>query len=95
MSKKKRNPRRTTRRKPVESRPCHGRKILVAALILGAALTTAVLLMNETEEPGPATSEATPAPTPRPWHYDAANDRHWYAPHGHWHDGPPPPLDER
>lgn len=32
---------------------------------------------------------------PAPWHYDAANNRHWHAPHGHWHGGPPPPEDQR
>lgn len=34
-----------------------------------------------------------PAPTagmaPRPWQYDAANNRHWDPVHQHWHDGPP------
>lgn len=28
--------------------------------------------------------------SPDPWHYDAANDRHWHPGHNHWHDGPPP-----
>ena len=35
------------------------------------------------------TGEPT-ASTPLPWYYDEANDRHWHAPHGHWHPGPPP-----
>lgn len=28
--------------------------------------------------------------TPEPWHYDAAQDRHWHPEHAHWHSGPPP-----
>jgi len=33
--------------------------------------------------------------TPEPWFFDAANNQHWHAPHGHWHPGPPPPSDQR
>ena len=29
--------------------------------------------------------------TPEAWYYDEANNRHWHAGHGHWHQGPPPP----
>lgn len=32
---------------------------------------------------------------PVPWVYDLIEDRHWNPIHGHWHDGPPPPLDQR
>jgi hypothetical protein len=32
---------------------------------------------------------------PRPWQYDVVQNRHWNPLHGHWHDGPPPPADER
>lgn len=32
----------------------------------------------------------TPGRTPEPYEYDAVNNRHWHAGHGHWHDGPPP-----
>ncbi|MHC5113665.1 MAG: hypothetical protein ACYTGP_04465 [Planctomycetota bacterium] len=54
-------------------------------------------------DPGTATPVATPTPTatpaqpglptagtPAPNEYDAANNRHWNAAHGHWHPGPPP-----
>jgi predicted nucleic acid-binding Zn ribbon protein len=27
---------------------------------------------------------------PKPWQYDAANNRHFDPTHNHWHDGPPP-----
>lgn len=32
---------------------------------------------------------------PEPWEYDPTNNRHWHAGHGHWHQGPPPPEDQR
>lgn len=32
---------------------------------------------------------------PEPWEFDAANNRHWHAGHGHWHQGPPPPPEQR
>ncbi len=32
---------------------------------------------------------------PGPWDYDQVNNRHWHAGHGHWHQGPPPPEDQR
>lgn len=40
---------------------------------------------------GSAENDSTEAPaTPKPWEYDAANNRHWDPNHGHWHRGPPP-----
>ncbi|MCI0363505.1 MAG: SEC-C domain-containing protein [Phycisphaerales bacterium] len=33
--------------------------------------------------------------TPEPWFFNTATNQHWHAGHGHWHDGPPPPLDQR
>ena len=27
---------------------------------------------------------------PEPWQYDPARNQHWFAEHGHWHDGLPP-----
>ncbi len=30
------------------------------------------------------------AATPKPWEYDAENDRYWHPGHGHWHRGKPP-----
>jgi hypothetical protein len=39
--------------------------------------------------PAPA-GPAGPAATPKPYEYDAVNNRHWDPNHGHWHDGPPP-----
>lgn len=38
---------------------------------------------------------STGGSTPAPWHYDAANNRHWHPGHGHWHDGQPPPASQR
>ena len=32
---------------------------------------------------------------PVPWAYDLIQDRHWNPFHGHWHDGRPPPPDQR
>ncbi|MCP3902518.1 MAG: hypothetical protein GY715_02695 [Planctomycetes bacterium] len=46
--------------------------------------------------PVPAAPIAPGAPAPvtagtrKPNEYDAANNRHWNADHGHWHPGPPP-----
>jgi len=75
---------------------------VVAALILGAwAWNT-----RTSESPGdfisapvspPATAPftGTMGGTPAPYEYDAVNDRHWHAGHGHWHNGPPPPPEAR
>lgn len=32
---------------------------------------------------------------PDPWAYDSVANRHYDPVHGHWHDGPPPPLAAR
>ncbi len=32
---------------------------------------------------------------PVPWEYDPFQNRHWNPIHGHWHDGRPPPLNQR
>ena len=29
-------------------------------------------------------------PNPTPWQYDPGTNKHWYADHSHWHDGPVP-----
>ncbi|MEX0875926.1 MAG: hypothetical protein WD114_00575 [Phycisphaerales bacterium] len=51
---------------------------------------------EQTPAPTPGSSPLdTSLPTPEPWTYDAENDRHWFAEHNHWHDGPPPPESER
>lgn len=39
-----------------------------------------------TRLPSPSPS----GPPPKPWEYDAANNRHWDPGHNHWHQGPPP-----
>jgi uncharacterized protein YyaL (SSP411 family) len=36
-----------------------------------------------------------PAAAPRPWEYDEVRGKHWHPGHGHWHDGRPPPQDQR
>ena len=46
--------------------------------------------------PGMAPAGPTPAgPTPAAWTYDAKNNQHWDPNHGHWHQGPPPPVGSR
>ncbi|MDF2439851.1 MAG: motif [Abditibacteriota bacterium] len=38
----------------------------------------------------PPASAAGTGTAPKPWQYDAANNRHWNPTHQHWHGGPPP-----
>jgi len=40
--------------------------------------------------PGAAPSATPTAGNPKPYEYDAANNRHWDPAHGHWHPGAPP-----
>ena len=71
--------------------------------IAGVALTA--LLVADMAQDGyagstPRTAADTggsdiPGETPEAWFYDVANDRHWHEPPNHWHDGPPPPEEER
>jgi hypothetical protein len=34
-------------------------------------------------------------PNPEPWQYDPATNKFWHPGHSHWHDGQPPPPDQR
>lgn len=36
-------------------------------------------------------------PNPQPWQYDPTSNKHWnpLPGHQHWHEGPPPPADQR
>lgn len=45
----------------------------------------------------PGTATSTPSETPEPWFFDEANNQHWNPTvgHNHWHQGPPPPPEER
>jgi hypothetical protein len=85
--------------------PLAGRLIdrgLGARVLAGGALA-ALLIADMTElEPVAAvpdrivsTNETAPEFTPEPYTYDAENNRHWDPGHNHWHDGPPPPIEER
>ncbi|HVR34377.1 MAG TPA: SEC-C metal-binding domain-containing protein [Methylomirabilota bacterium] len=58
--------------------------------------------LNRSSSPDPGTGTVMPppeqpleGPTPDAWHYDEANNRHWHPGHAHWHEGPPPPPEER
>jgi hypothetical protein len=42
-----------------------------------------------------AVSPLNQGPMPKPFEYDAANNRHWDPAHAHWHDGPPPAASAR
>ncbi len=53
-----------------------------AALAGGTTTTTTTII------PSPDTSGSSE--TRIPWEYDAVNDQHWHAGHGHWHPGPVP-----
>ncbi len=67
---------------------------VLAALAVGGLLI-ADLAKNERHSV-PASMELAPGEsTPVGWTYDAENDRHWDPTHNHWHDGPPPPSDQR
>lgn len=45
-----------------------------------------------------ASEDQSPLPdgrNPAPWEFDAPRNRHWNPGHGHWHNGPPPPENQR
>ena len=44
---------------------------------------------------GAATATQPDSSQLEPWEYDLIRDRHWNPIHGHWHDGRPPPLNQR
>jgi hypothetical protein len=44
----------------------------------------------------PITGSANPGiPNPEPWQYDPATNKFWHPGHQHWHNGQPPPPDQR
>jgi hypothetical protein len=67
-------------------------------LVLVAATIFALVKVDRNRPAARPTGAAFPlnsapaGPTPKAWEYDAANNRHWDPTHGHWHDGPPPPM---
>jgi len=75
-------------------------QVALCVLLVGALAGLAIMWRTSPEvsgSPGALTtagpqSTTQPSSTPQPWEYDAANNRHWHAGHGHWHDGPPPPA---
>lgn len=67
---------------------------LLAAGALGALLI-ADLSEQERATQLPEIPVADSGPNPAAWTYDATNNRHWDPSHNHWHDGPPPPPDQR
>lgn len=51
----------------------------------------ALITDHEAKNDGKQDAAATTTPKgPKPNEYDAENDRHWNADHGHWHPGRPP-----
>ncbi len=77
--------------------------ITIPLIVLAGGALAALLIADMTElEPVAAvpdrivsTNETAPEFTPEPYTYDAENNRHWDPGHNHWHDGPPPPIEER
>jgi hypothetical protein len=78
--------------------PSTARMITVIALIvITAGGITAIAITSSEREAAPIDPAAAAATTadPEPWHYDPVTNKHWHEGHGHWHDGPPPPLADR
>lgn len=46
--------------------------------------------VTQIQSPPDINSIPSPIPNPQDGYYDAPNNRHWHAGHGHWHQGPPP-----
>ncbi len=59
-----------------------------AKMSLSVVATVAIVATSLVLAQQSSTKEVQP--TPALWHYDATNNRHWDANHGHWHDGLPP-----
>lgn len=64
-----------------------------------AAIVGGVVLLRPgngvVPQAGSPNSSATSGPPGEPWAYDSVTKRHYDPGHGHWHDGPPPPLAAR
>lgn len=65
----------------------------VVAIVAGVMITrrgTGVV-----PQAGPIGASTVNGPPAEPWAYDSVTKRHYDPGHGHWHDGPPPPLAAR
>ena len=65
-------------------------KPLTRILLLVALVLAVFWITLEVRENWMNRADETATESHAPWEYDEANDRHWHAEHGHWHDGPPP-----
>jgi hypothetical protein len=48
-----------------------------------------------TEDGTSHSSEVGAEPKPDPWQYDPTENQYWHPYHAHWHDGRPPPPEQR
>jgi hypothetical protein len=65
----------------------------VAAIVAGVMISRRG--NSVVPQAGPIGQSTVNGPAAEPWAYDSVTKRHYDPGHGHWHDGPPPPLAAR
>lgn len=70
---------------------------VVTLLVVGWNLGQSDPVPQRGDQPDIQAADLPEGETPEPYYYDEPNNRWWHVENGegHWHQGPPPPEDQR